>query len=103
MSSILIKILDIFYFQVLKFLFRYKNVKYLQNNIPADCFGYPEINYRRVNLRSILLKKPIYAYFWAMSVSYDTAKEIAKQNPLELGVEKNLSICEAPVLMKIIF
>lgn len=76
----------------------------LQNNITADCFGYPEVNSSWNKSKFDTIEEAnAYTYFWSMPVSYDTAKEMAKQNPLELGVEKNLSICEAPVLMKIIF
>lgn len=51
----------------------------LQNNIPADCFGYPEVNssWNKSTFNTIE-EANAYTYFWSMPVSYDTAKEIAE-------------------------
>lgn len=55
----------------------------LNNNIPADCFGYPEINSSwNISKFDTLEEANAHAYHWAMPIDYETAKEWSKQKPL---------------------
>lgn len=75
----------------------------LQGNLPADCFGFPELdNSWNQSVFNTFEEASEYAYYWAYPIDKETAKMMAKSAPFVLGEFRELGISEYPINMRIV-
>lgn len=75
----------------------------LQGNLPAGCFGFPELhNSWNQSIFNTFAEASEYAYYWAYPVDKETARMLAKNDPFVLNERKNMSYNEHPVYMRIV-
>lgn len=75
----------------------------LQGNLPADCFGFPDLhNSWNQSVFNTFEEANSYAYYWAYPIDKTTAEVMAKNDPFILNERKNMSYNEHPVYMRIV-